>query len=248
VTGRGGPGTVPAGTLLATATAAASAGKVTAMINGVVRTIWSARDLTVASGDVILVVRFGATWLAIARFGTAAPAAADYTDNPPDPNPLVVQGTLAVLPTYTGTYRDSRWVTSSDQAIQGAHGGYGNATGAAFYGTKPLSLTGATVTGARVRLQRSSAGDQGPAAGTLRLVTEAIRPAGAPTLGASVALPPMVPGQVLDVPLTTSWVQSMVAGTAGGLAVFDADGSPWIPYTGRSAGGGFTLTIDWERA
>jgi hypothetical protein len=46
----------------------------------------------------------------------------------------------------------------------------------------------------------------------------------------------------------TAWAQSMVDGTAGGLAIYEADGSPYVILDGRGRyGSAFALTINWRR-
>lgn len=234
------------GTYLGTATAAKSGGQVTADIDGAVRTVEVARDLTVASGDVLLVHRVGSLWVACCRLFTAAPAAVD-NDGVPDPQPGFVTGTTVVAPVETRSYRaGAGWRTDHTDVMQGEHAG-GNHTGAAFYGSAPAALSGATVIDARVQVRRD-AGDAAAPASTLRLVTETTRPSGAPTLTSSSAGPALRVGQSGEFTLPVAWVQAMIDGTAGGLAVDDADGSPYLRFAGRDSWApAFTMTIDWSR-
>jgi hypothetical protein len=240
---------VPGGAQLVTATSTKSAGVCSANVSGIDTTVQVARDLTVAVGDVLLVHRVGSIWVASCRLGTAAPADQPADQDSPDPNPSTYTGTLTVLPTSTGTYRDAAWVASTDDVIQGQRGGWGNATGAAFYGTKPTSLAGATVTAARLTGLVRTGGPFASTGSTLWLVTENGRPVGAPTLTSSTAGPALVinrPPDDFTVP--TAWAQAMVDGTAGGLALSDADGSPWLQFAGRATlPSAFTLVIDWSR-
>lgn len=237
-------------TRLVTATAAKTGSTTTALVNGTPTTIEVARDLTVASGDVLVVVRFGAQWFAIARGFTAAPAAQD-NDAAPEPSPALVTGRLAVAPTDTGSWTGSRWRTDDDAVRQGIYGTSGNHVGAVFYGSKLTSLAGGTVLDATMRVRRLALGQlQGAQPTTMHLITDLSRPTGAPTLGSSTA------GPVLGIDETDSafavpvaWVQAMVDGTAGGIGFYDADGDPFIVLAGRNAWGpAFTLTVDWQRS
>jgi hypothetical protein len=231
-----------------TATSASSGGVATFNINGVVVSCQVARDLTVASGDVCAIVQVGGIWVAVARLYSAAPVAADYP-GVPAPKPSSVSGVLTCSPVETRSYRGSAWRTDTDDIVQGIQGSAGNSTGCAFYGTKPASLTGATVTGATVRIRRPNRSGIATALPlTLALVTETIRPAGAPTLTLTAAGPSVAWGQETVHTLTTSWAQAMVNGTAGGLAVFDSDGDPFVVLSGRGDyGPAFTMMISWTR-
>lgn len=237
------------GAIFATATAGKSGGTVTANINGIVTTIRVARDLTVASGDVLLVQRLGAQWWAVARVFESAPGVVE-TQTPPNPKPSTVTGSLVVAPVETRSYRSSfGWRTDNTDVYQGEYGGWGNHTGCAFYGSKPRSLAGATVTDAKLRVRRVSGGIYAAQGTTMRLMTNATRPGGAPTLTSSTSGPSLAVGATtnsFDVP--NSWAQEMVDGTAGGLAFFDSDGSPYVRFAGRSTwSAAFTLTIYWSR-
>lgn len=236
-------------TLLATATAAKSGSTVTATVNGVTTTVQVARDLTVASGDVLLVEKVGAQWFAYARVFAAAPAAPD-NDTPPPPKPTVTTGTLVVAPVETRSYRPSYgWRTDNTDVYQGQYGGWGNHTGAVFYGAKPRSLAGATVTAATIRVRRLSAGTYAAQSTTMRLVSEANRPSGAPSLGSSTSGPSLAVGGTATFAIPTSWAQAMVDGSAGGIAFYDSSGSPYVRFAGRGSWSpAFTLSITWQRS
>ncbi|MCT2277987.1 hypothetical protein M3G91_10155 [Micromonospora chalcea] len=233
---------------LATATAAKAGSTVTAVVNGVATTIQVARDLTVAAGDVLMVERIGAQWFAYARVFPAAPVA-PANDDPPPPKPTVTTGTLIVAPVETRSWRPSYgWRTDNTDVYQGQYGGWGNHTGAVFYGRKPRSLAGATVTRATIRVRRLSAGAYAPQSTTMRLMTQATRPGGAPTLGSSTAGPSIAVGATTTFVIPDSWAQAMVDGTAGGLAFFDSSGSPYVRFAGRGSWSpAFTLAISWRR-
>ena len=236
------------GSLLATATAAKSGSTVTALVNGVNTTVQVARDLTVASGDVLVVQRIGAQWFALVRVWTAAPAATD-PEGSPQPKPPVTTGTLVVSPVETRSYRSSYGWRDSTDVYQGEYGGWGNHIGAVFYGSKPRSLAGATVTGASVRVRRVSGGTYAAQTTTLRLMTQATRPSGSPSLTSSTSGPSLAVGATTNsFTVPTSWVQGMVDGTAGGLAIYESDGSPYVVTAGRGTWSpAWTLTITWRR-
>lgn len=237
--------------LTAVAETVKSGSTCTVRINGTATTVEVVRDLTVAIGDVLLIHKIGSLRVASSRLYTAALGTVpDTLEPPPEPKPAIVTGSLVVPAVYTGSYRDSRWRTDTTDVVQGTYGGYGNSTGVAFYGTKPRSLAGATVTSARVAVRRARGGAYAAQATTMRLVTQAVRPAGAPTLTSTTAGPNLGVGAT-DTSFTvpTAWAQAMVDGTAGGLALFDGDGSPYARYAGRGAyAASFTLTINWTRS
>lgn len=233
--------------LLATATSASSGSTVTAIVNGTTTTVQVARDLTVTSGDVLVVQKIGAQWFALAKVFTTAPTAVD-NDTAPDPKPIVTAGTLVIAPVETRSHRTAGWRFDTTDVYQGQYGGFGNHTGAVFYGNKPRSLAGATVTKATIHVQRAPAGTYAAQPTTLWLMTQATRPAGAPTLGASTAGPSLAVGGSTTFAIPTSWAQAMVDGTAGGLALYEADGSPYVRLAGRGSWSpAFTLTINWQR-
>jgi hypothetical protein len=235
---------------LATATAAKSGSTVTANVDGTVVTVQVSRDLTVASGDVIFVSRFGSQWVALGRMFASAVGVADDNDVPPDPKPSVVTGTRVISPKETRSYRSGGWRTDNDNVYQGQYGGNGNHIGAVFYGGTPRSLDGATVTSATIRVRRpNSGGAYAAQATTLRLMTESTKPAGSPTLTSSTSGPSLRRGETETFTIPDSWAQALVDGTAGGLAVYEADGSPYVILSGRGDyGPAFTLTINWTRA
>ncbi len=222
----------------------------TADIAGVITTVEVARDLSVSAGDALLVGRSGSTWYAVARTGIAAPAAPVVPPPAPPPSRPPQSGRLIVAPIETRSRQGSRWRTDSDDVYQGQYGGNGNHVGCAFYGSKPRSLAGATVLGASVRVRRLDKGGTNAAQGTtLRLIAESTRPSGAPTLGSSATGPSLRRGQTFDgVTVPTSWAQAMVDGTAGGIAIYDASGSPYVITAGRGSwSAAWTMTILWSR-
>ena len=210
------------------------------------------RDVTYAAGDPVVVIKIGSAWYAVARIfaNVAAPPAG--SDVPPAPAPAITRGSLQISPVETRSYRSSfsvGWKFEDDDVYQGQYGGYGLHTGCAFYGTKPRSLAGATVEGASVRMRADQIGAYPPTATTMWLMTNSVRPGGAPTLTSSTAGPALAMGATQSAwPVPVAWAQAIVDGTAGGLAFYDADGNPYVRYAGRSKWSpAFTLTINWRR-
>lgn len=232
----------------ATATTTKVGSTISAVVNGTTVTVECARDLTVAVGDVLIVGKVGAAWYALARVYAAAPLAAP-NDAPPTPNPPAITGTLVVSPVETRSYRNSAWRTDTTQVIQGQYGGGGNHTGAAFYGSAPRSLAGATVIAASIQVRRDTGGVFAAGGSTMRLITQATRPGGAPTLTSSTAGPSLAVGAAQSAfAVPSAWVQSMVDGTAGGLGFFTASASPYVRFAGIGDWSpAFSLTIYWSR-
>lgn len=232
--------------LLATVTVTGST-TVTANVNGTATVVNKLDHVTAVVGDVILVTKVGAQWFTVGKWGTA-PAAVE-NEPAPEPKPTVTDGLRVVSPVETRSYRNSSWRTDNDIVYQGEYGGGGNHTGAVFYGTTPRSLTGATVTSATIKVKRISGGTYAPQATTMRLMTQATKPGGAPTLTSTTSGPSLAVGATTDsFAIPTSWAQAMVDGTAGGLAFFDSDGSPYVKFAGRGDWSpAFTLTINYTR-
>ncbi|WP_173261047.1 hypothetical protein [Streptomyces pacificus] len=222
--------------------------------------------VSIAVNDSILLLRCGSVYYAIA-VPPAAPSVEppppdpeeveeDESDPPPPPKPTVRTGTLTCVPVATATYR-SGWrsdgnPTSSFDTYQGRYSGssFGRMTGCAFYGSKPRSITGATVTRATVKFRRLPGGDFAARTATLRLVSQSTRPAGAPTLNESTGGPSLaVNATASSFVIPDSWAQAMVDGTRGGLAIHVDSDNPYIRLAGRNSwSAAWTLTISWRRS
>lgn len=234
------------------ATADKSGTTVTVNISGVVSTIEVARDLTVVTGDALLIETFNRDrYIAVARIGSAATTPDPSPPTPPPPSrPTVTTGSKVIFPAQTISRQGTRWRTDNDYVYQGEYGGNGNHIGCAFYGNYFASLSGSTVTKATVKMHRRSSGGITAAQDTtLRLVTEKTKPSGAPTLGSSTDGPNLKWGGYTTFTLPTSWGQALVNGTAGGLALYESDGSPYVIMSGKSDySASFSVTINWTRS
>jgi len=254
------------GALPAVAASASSAGACVVNVRGIDVAARVTTGLTVAAGDGLLLLRSGSAYWVIA-VTTPAPAVpptpAPAPDNPPDtgdpapaPKPVTTTGTLTCVPVSTACYRDGSWrsdgdPTNSFDLYQGRYGGssFGRNTGCAFYGGKPHTLNGATCTKATVKIKRLSAGDFAARAATLRLVSQTSRPGGAPTLNESTSGPSLKIGDSTTFTLPTSWGQSLIDGTRGGIAINIGSDSPYIHLAGRGSwSAAMTLTLYWRRS
>jgi hypothetical protein len=242
---------IPSG--VGTAVGAASGGLITVTVNGINVVMLAARDVAFAAGDPVAFLRANGLWVVVCRTGTATPPTPPDPvvppPSPPPPKPVTVTGSKTFTPVETRSRQGSKWRTDNDDVYQGQYGGNGNHVGCAFYGSGPRSLAGATVTSASVKLRRKSAGGITAAQDTtFRLVTEKTRPSGAPTLGSTTDGPNLAWGQATTFTVPTSWAQAMVNGTAGGLAIYESDGSPYVILDGRGRyASSFALTIRYSR-
>lgn len=253
------------GTLVGKALTAPSGGALAARVAGIDVTARVVAGATIIAGDTILLQRRGSVYYAtdvIPGAPVAPPAPPppdeeeDSGDAAPAPKPAIRTGTLTCVPTATATYRGSVWrsdgdPTNSFDTYQGRYSGssYGRMTGCAFYGSKPRSIAGATVTRATVKFRRLSGGDFSARTATLRLVSQSTRPAGAPTLNESTNGPSLaVNATTTGFVIPNSWAQAMVNGTRGGLAIHVDSDNPYIKLAGRGTwSAAWTLTISWRR-
>lgn len=209
------------------------------------------RDVTYLVGDPVIICKVGAQWFVLNRY-YAQITAPPTSETPPDPKPTTTTGQLVISPMETRSYRTSfsvGWRTDDDDVYHGQYGGYGNHIGSVFYGTKPRTLDGATVTSASVKIRVDQIGSYPPSATVMRLMTNSTRPSGAPTLTSTTSGPSVPQGTTINAfTVPTAWAQAMVDGMAGGIAFYDADGSPYVRYAGRSKWSpSFTMTINWQR-
>jgi len=252
------------GALNGVAMTASASGACIARVGGIQVTARVVSGLTVAANDLLLILRRGSVYWVIAKVPAApgsppsppSSSGPDGGDAAPDPKPTVTTGRLICAPVATATYRDGVWrsdigpVNSAD-TYQGRYAGssYGRMTGCAFYGTTPRSLSGATVTSASIQIRRLTSGDYAARTATLRLVSQATRPSGAPTLNETTTGPSLaVNATTNSFAIPVSWAQAMVGGTRGGLAISIAADTPYIRFAGRGSwSAAWTLTINWRR-
>jgi hypothetical protein len=235
-------------------TTAITAGKtITVTINGTDIVCRADRDLTAGVGDVVYGLRMAGQVIITGRLFTAATAPPDpETSKPPPPvKPPTVTGTLVITPVETRSYRPNfGWRTDNDDIYQGEYGNNGNHVGCAFYGNKPRSLKNATVTSASIRAKRLSGGDFAARTTTLQRIGNRTKPGGSPSIiGGTVNGPRLAVGKSdTTITIPTSWAQDLVDGNAGGLAIRDTSGTPYVRLAGHAAwSSSFILTIKWKR-
>lgn len=238
------------GLRLAVCTSVKSGGVVNIKIGSVIYAAQAPQDLSVAVKDPVIVGKVGNQYYIIQRFFTAVGNVEVGTIDEPPSGPCSINGTTTFLPRRTATYRAGKWRTDTDDLYQGQTGSQGNQTGCAFYGTQLKTLAGATVLSAFLKAERLAAGKTHTAqATTLRHVTENAKPSGAPTVGGSYDGPDLSVGSTRTrIVLDTTLVTAMIAGTYGGLAIFDSGGSPYVRLAGKSHyAASFAITIAWQR-
>lgn len=242
------------GSQLARCVTAASGGVVTVDIGGQWVNVRTSRGLLATANDIVVVQRLGSQMVATAIVYESSVALIDpldpaYPQAAPDVRPTTKTGVYVIHPVDTGTYRTGvGWRTDTQDLFQGDPSGNGYLQGAAFYGTKPRALTGATITKAVLKVKRLSAGSLSASTPTLRLVSESTRPGGAPTLGSSASGPSLLPGQEADIDIGTTWGQGIVDGTSGGIAIYVAATTPYIRLAGKSGwAAAMTLVLNWSR-
>ena len=255
------------GLLRGIAQTASSSGACLVKVGGITVTARVATGLTVAAGNIVLLARLASTYY-VTNVVPAAPTstpsppppadstAPDTGDTPPAPKPTVTTGTLTCVPVSTACYRDGSWRSDGDPVnsfdlYQGRYSGssFGRSTGAAFYGSKPHTLSGATCTKATVKIKRLSAGDYAARSATLRLISQTSRPSGAPTLNESTSGPSLTIGSSTTFTLPTSWGQNLIDGSRGGIGISVSSDDPYIHLAGRGSwSAAFTLAISWRRS
>ena len=238
-------------TLTGIAQGAVASGFVTVKIGGTDVSCLADRGLTTAAGDIVYGRRLGGRILIEGRVWTVAPEPPEESQGPPPPpEPSVRYGKLTIAPVETRSYRPNwGWRNDNDDVYQGEYGNNGNHKGCAFYGSKPHSLAGAEVTKATLKVKRVQAGDFAARTTTLRRITNKTRPGGAPTLtGSAITGPRLAVGSSDTFTLPDAFAQELVDGDAGGLAIFDDDGLPYVRLAGRGAwSSAWVLTIEWRR-
>lgn len=253
------------GALIGTASSAVSANSITVIVNGIEVIARTLTGVSPSVGQSVMLQRIGSNWFVVGVI-PAVPVAAPPppaippdrppTDTPPPPKPKVRTGTLVVVPVSTATYRAGKWRSDTGHSVDSADtyqgnwgSGLGINTGCAFYGGKPTSLKGATVTRIAIKMRRIQGGVFGGQTMTLRLITQSRRPTGAPSLNESTAGPRLaVGGSVSTFILPNSWGTLLINGSRGGIGCFVSGSSPYIVTAGRGSwSSAWVLSISWRR-
>lgn len=205
-------------------------GSYTPVVNDSVAIMWGASG----EGGVVL-----------GKCGTiAAPAAPAAPSTPPPPPPMASSGTARISATDSCQYRGGQWGAAGDRNVYQGNWGWGDNTGAWFYGNTPHdTLAGRTITGLRVRVSRRSGGVYGAQAAHLYRHTSTSRPGGdvsrvdGPT-DVSIGI-----GESAWVNLPAAWGQAIVD-SGGGIGVA---GSPYVVLNGIDADPeSGLLELDWR--
>lgn len=252
------------GTLIARVTSTPASNGCLCEIAGVETTVRIIAGVTVALGDTVLIIKHGSSRFIVGVLASAPisdPIHNPSTPEPPPsdpspiPKPVVRSGMLICAPVQTATYRDGKWrndlgapINSADM-LQGRWPGYGRNTGCAFYGTKPRSLSGATIIKATLHVKRLMAGQFAAQRPTLVLISQTTRPVGGPTLNETTPGPSLaVTKSTNSFTIPTSWGQAIVNGTRGGIGVNVASDKPYMKFAGRSSwSAAWVLTLSWRR-
>ena len=187
-------------------------------------------------GSLVVVARDASGSFVLGVIGTTEAPTAPPNPPPVTPPSAPQKRAATLLPTFTGSWRPGGWRSDSD-VRQGDYG-YGNHVGAAFYGRQLAGLHANLSETRRAVLtyRRTTGGVFAPQSPTVWTLSESSRPAGAPTRLASAA------GAAVGVysDRTASWqlpqsmTDALLSGTAGGLGIYVAGGSPYIVLLGRS--------------
>ncbi|MEV7962418.1 hypothetical protein [Oerskovia paurometabola] len=186
-------------------------------------------------------------WIWPSAAATVPAPLPDPGGSTPPPPPASTSGTLTITATDSGSWQvGGTWAYQGTDVVQWRYGSARENRGAWFYGNGAAQLSGATITGARLRLgSRQRIGDyNAPQVLHLHRHTNASRPGGdvnRVTGPHDVTLPPNAGPRWVDLP--TAWGQALVSG--GGIAVA---GSPYVGITGvGSDPASGQLQLDWRR-
>lgn len=218
-------------------------------VDGVVLVADVLRDLSVATGDQLILEVVRGRYVAVGRLGTSTPTVPVVPPPTIPSNPPTTSGTKSISPVQTISRQGSKWRNDNDDIYQGEYGGQGLHIGCAFYGSRFSSLSGSTVTKTTIKVKRKNGGGVTAAQDTtIWRVTQSTKPSGAPTLSNSIDGPNLRWGEQATITVPNSLGQALVDGTAGGLAIYESDGSPYVILDGKSDySASFTVNITWVR-
>lgn len=219
----------------------------TAVVDGVPGSLPLMRHVTAgAVGDTaVVLVQGGQAWVT-GVLGVAPPPAPPETppvdeaggvDVAPPSTPTGPQ-TLALRPTWSGSWRAGAWRSDTSDLYQGDYSGRGVNQGGCWWGRLPSTMVAATLR--VVRLAGAGAGAaQTP---TMCLLAGMARPAGAPTVLATAPGPALPRSAAASWTVPAAWVAQMASGAAGGIGI--TSGGSRTPYLGLAVSeGGMTLQV-----
>jgi hypothetical protein len=200
---------------------------------------------TPAIGDVVLILTtpVGTSYAVCALATGTSPV-------PPDPpHPPPTTGTMTFTALSALTYRTGGIRTDRTGVMSGDDGA-GLNQGAWFYGTAPAAtLTGATITNARIYCDRRTGGPDGGIAISAYLHNTPTATAAPPPITAG----PTVIGTLavgdsawLDIPVT--WAQQIIAGTARGLGIYKGGSAPFVALASlEQTSQTGAISLDWQK-
>lgn len=148
-------------------------------------------------------------------------ASGDKTeDSTTAPTPITTK-TVTIKSTYGDTYRSTVYNSwkKDGSARQGDYG-YGDCTGAWFFGTAFSELKGTTISKVTITITRNSGGSSSAVGLAVKTHNYSARPSGAPTLGTSCGTLSLATGSTGTLTITNSTVLNGIsAGTVKGFAI-----------------------------
>lgn len=199
-----------------------------------------------AVGDVVLIATTGdgRTYAILALATGTSPVV------PPAPSPPPATGSVTFPAAAAGTYRGGAVRTDRSDVLQGDPDAGGLNQGAWFYGTAPAAtLAGATITAAKVYLDRRPGGIPGPVPIGLYLHNQTSPPAATPPRAAGpLTVTSLQIGEVRWVDLPAGWGQQIADGTAAGLGIYTVTASAYAALASLTQSGSTgALRMDWSR-
>lgn len=203
-----------------------------------------------AGAQTVNVIRNPITGRAEIVAGPCGPWTAEGVPTPPGPAAGTQTATTTILPTWSGTWRATRWDNwnqtrygGRSDLYQGNAYGSGPLVGLATYGDQLVGLGATTITAAVLTVERNGSG--GAAAVTVQGSSLGTPPAGAPSssgdTASSASLAATGKGQIA---LTAGMREALRTGAAKGLCLV---GATYAGVFGTSRGDGMSLFVTYTR-
>lgn len=182
--------------------------------------------------------------------GPCGPWTAEGVPTPPGPPASTQTATATILPTWSGTWRGTRWDNwnvgrygGRSDLYQGNAHGSGPLVGLATYGDQLVGLGATAISSIALTVERNGSG--GAAAVTVQGSPHGTPPAGAPSSSGDTAssgsLAATAKGQIA---LTTNMREALRTGAAKGLCLV---GATYAGVFGTSRGDGMALFVTYTR-
>lgn len=179
-----------------------------------------------------------------------APVGAQDEAPPPPPGPPPSTAAALVLPTWSGTWRQTRWGNwnigrygGASDLYQGSAYGSGPMVGLATYGEQLVGLGATAITAAVLTVQRNGSG--GDATVTVQGSPHPTPPGGAPSASGDTATSPVLGAAAgTTMALPASVCEAMRTGAVKGLCTV---GAAYAGVFGTSRADGMALSITYTR-